>query len=520
MTAQSVNSPHEQSRATELKVGAVLSYVGLGMQFVVAMLYTPIMLRLLGQTEYGLYNIVGSIVSYLSLLSFGLGGAYLRFYARFRVSDDSAGIRRLNGTFLIVFTAIALVAAGVGAFMTANAGFLLGGEFAANELRTGRILFAILTFNLTFMFPFTVFDSYILAHERFIFQKSLQILKTVVSPLAILPVLLLGHHSIGLATATTIVNVVFTAATAAYSWFALEMRFQLRGFDFALLREVSAFSGFIFINLIVDQVNWNVDKFIVGRFRGAAAVAVYGIGSLFSVYYLTFSTAISSVFAPRVNEMVARNASPGELSELFTRVGRLQFLVLGLVASGFAFFGRPFITLWAGRDYTDAYLIALLLIVPVTIPLVQNLGIEIQKAMNMHHFRSWVYLGVAIVNVLLSIPLARRYGGVGAAAATAIALVVGNGLIINWHYRARVRLDVSHFWRQILGLSFGLVPGLAVGIVAVMVSDLSRPGELLVAVITYGIAYVGGMWWLGMNDYERAVFVEPLQRIFKPSDRS
>lgn len=66
--------------------------------------------------------------------------------------------------------------------------------------------------------------------------------------------------------------------------------------------------------------------------------------------------------------------------------------------------------MWAGNDYSGTYPIALLLIIPVTIPLIQNIGIEIQKAKNMHQFRSWVYLGIAVLNVLLSIPLAKVYG--------------------------------------------------------------------------------------------------------------
>ena len=126
----------------------------------------------------------------------------------------------------------------------------------------------------------------------------------------------------------------------------------------------------------------------------------------------------------------------------------MQFLVLGLVISGYVFFGMPFVELWAGNGYRDSYYIGLLLMVPVTLPLLQNLGIEIQKAKNLHQFRSWVYLGVAVGNVALSIPLAQRFEGIGAAAATATSLIIGNVIIMNWHYQARVGLDIKEFWRQ------------------------------------------------------------------------
>ena len=140
--------------------------------------------------------------------------------------------------------------------------------------------------------------------------------------------------------------------------------------------------------MIVDQINWNLDKFIIGRFWGTITVAIYGVASQINTLYMSFSTSISSVFAPRVNKMVAADSSDKELTNLFTRIGRTQFIVLSLIGTGFIFFGRPFINMWAGADYDEAYIITLILIIPVTIPLIQNIGIEIQRAKNMHKFRS------------------------------------------------------------------------------------------------------------------------------------
>lgn len=500
-------------RPNELKAGAVLSYLVIGLQFVVAMLYTPIMLRLLGQTEYGLYSLVGSIVSYLALLSFGFGGAYMRFYSRFRVAEDSDGVRRLNGLFLVVFSGIGLVAAAGGALLAANVEVVLGSQFSGEELDTAGILFAILVVNLAIALPSSVFNSYVTAHERFIFQKLLSIARVIVSPLVVVPVLLLGYQSIGMAAATTAVNIAFTLWTVVYARSRLGMQFAFRGLDLSLLREVSVFSSYLFLNMVVDQVNWNVDKFIIGRFHGAIPVAIYGVAAMLNAHYLTFSTAISSVFIPRVNRLVASAQPDSEISDLFIRVGRIQFLVLGLVVTGFVFFGRPFIELWAGTDYSDAYIIALLLLVPVTIPLLQNLGIEIQKAKNLHQFRSWVYLGVAVGNVMLSIPLTQRFSGIGAAAATAVALVIGNGFTMNWHYQARVGLDVKEFWRQIFRMSLGVVPAAITGAVIVSAVDLREIPSLLLFGLVYVVVYIMGMWWLGMNDSERGIFASLVKRM-------
>ena len=95
-------------KINQLKAGAALSYISMGLGYLISIFYTPIMLRLLGQSEYGLYNLVASVVSYLGLLSFGFGGSYMRYYSRYKVKNEQKNIAKLNGMFLIVFSIIGI----------------------------------------------------------------------------------------------------------------------------------------------------------------------------------------------------------------------------------------------------------------------------------------------------------------------------------------------------------------------------------------------------------------------------
>lgn len=65
----------------ELRAGVYLSYINLLLGSIIPMFYTPVMLKLLGKSEYGLYSLANSAVSYLSLLSFGFGSTILRYLA-------------------------------------------------------------------------------------------------------------------------------------------------------------------------------------------------------------------------------------------------------------------------------------------------------------------------------------------------------------------------------------------------------------------------------------------------------
>ncbi len=202
-----------------------------------------------------------------------------------------------------------------------------------------------------------------------------------------------------------------------------------------------------------------------------------------------------------------------QLTNIFTKVGRVQFMVLSLIWSGLIFFGQSFINMWAGTDYNGSYYIALLLIIPVTIPLIQNIGIEIQKAKNMHQFRSIVYLVIAIGNVLLSIPLAKVYGGVGAALGTAISLIIGNGFVMNWYYHVKIGLNMKCFWRQILRFIPSLILPIIYGTIVNMFIDLSNPINFFIFGAIYVALFCISMWFFGMNQYERNLISKPMSKI-------
>ncbi len=503
------------NRINQLKAGAALSYISMGLGYVVSIIYTPIMLRLLGQSEYGLYNLVASVIAYLGILNFGFGSAYMRYYSRYKVKEYKDNIAKLNGMFLIIFSVIGIVAVLAGITLIFNIETIFGSKLTNQEILTARFLMAIMVVNLAISFPSIVFTSHITANEQFIFQKLLQIIKTMVNPFMVLPVLLLGYGSVGMVIATTVVNITIEITNLLFCIKKLNMKFKFHGFDFSLMREMTVFSSYIFINMIVDQINWNLDKFILGRFCGTISVAVYGLAAQLNTYYMSLSSTISGVFIPRVHKMIAKANDDRELTFLFTRVGRVQFILLSIISTGIIFFGKPFINMWAGSDYNESYPIVLLLILPVTIPLIQNIGVEITRAKNMHQFRSWVYLFIAIINVILTVPLARVYGGVGAAIGTGISLIVGNGLLMNWYYHTRVGLDIKYFWKNILSFIPSLILPIIIGIVMNLYRDLFSITSFLLCGIIYVIVFLISIWFFGLNQYEKDLIGKPIVKVLK-----
>ena len=199
-----------------------------------------------------------------------------------------------------------------------------------------------------------------------------------------------------------------------------------------------------------------------------------------------------------------------ELTGLFCSVGRIQFLILFYILGGFLILGRFFISVWAGEGYEDAYAAALLLICPVLIPLIQNLGIEIQRAKNKHKFRSVLYIFIAAGNLLISIPLAAVFGTVGAAMGTCASLLIGNGLIMNLYNHRKIGLDMVRFWKEVIRL---LIPGaaaVAAGAVLGWYIGIQSITEFLLAGVCYTAIYALLQWRFGLNEKEKGLVLGPV----------
>lgn len=500
-----------QKKVNQLKMGTILSYLSIVIQSLCAIIYTPVMLRLLGQNEYGLYQLGSSAVSYLSLLSFGFNSSYVKFYFEYKVKGEEEEIRRLNSIFLLVFCCLAIVSCIVGGGMIASADLIFNTSLSAADVHQVRILMFILVLSTALTFPNIIFDCYIIAHEKYIFQRLVLIGATVLLPILTLPLLYMGYKSTALVAVNLFISVLRTVMNVYYCIVKLGMKFQFHGMQLKVLKNVGSFSIFIFLNEIATQINWNVDKVILGAVQGASVVAIYSVGSQFNQYFINMSTAVSNVFIPRVNKMVAEKQGNDVLTALFIKIGRVQYVVLSAILGGYLLYGKFFIMKWAGEGYDAAYYVGALVMIPAIIPLIQNIGIEIQKAKNMHKFRSIVYFIIAFANLGISVPLGKYYGAIGAAFGTTLATVVGNIILMNWYYQTRIGLNIKAFFKSMIRPTIVLIiaymEGLLVKRFFAVDSWFAFISQVAVFVCVYGILLY--VW--GFNQEEK----ENVRRMFK-----
>ena len=484
---------------------------------VIGLLYTPYMLRMLGQAEYGLYSLAASIIAYLTVLDLGFGNAIIRYTAKFRAEGKIDEQKYMFGMFLVLYIGIGIIAVIAGAVLSLNVESIFSAKMTEYEVDRTRIMLWLMTFNLAFTFPMSIWGSIMTAYERFTFPRIVSIVRSVLNPLVMVALLAIGYKALAMVIVTTIFNVVTLLINYWYCKKRLGIEVRYGKFDFKFLKEVSVYSFWIFLNAIMDKIYWSTGQFVLGIYRGTVAIAIYAVAIHLQNMFMMFSTAITGVFLPKVTAMVAKGDNEKDISDLFIRTGRIQYILLSLILTGFIIFGRSFINLWAGEGYQEAYLYALMFFIPLTVPLIQNMGIIILQARNQMKFRSLLYIVIAVVSLVSSFPLAKYYGGMGCAISTAGALVLGQIIIMNIYYQRKQHINIIRFWKEISNMS--LVPIAFISIYLVFQAEIdiytTSFMNFTIGIVAFLSLYVPLFWKLSMNRSEKELFMQPVLKVLK-----
>ena len=437
-------------------------------------------------------------------------------YIIYRNKNQKDKEQKLHGMFLIIYIIIGIIAGIIGAFLWLNVDKLFGNTMSVDELSKAKILMGILTLNLVLTFPLSVFSSIITSYEKFVFSKVLNLIRIVLNPIVMIVLLNLGFKSIALVILNTVLNLGTLILNYIYCKTKLKIKLKFGKIDFKLLREIMAYSVWIFLNSIMDKINWSLDQFVLGIYSGSVAVAIYSVAGQLNQMYINFSSAISGVLLPRITKMENDNASDEEFTDIFIKTGRIQYIVMALIMSGFVLFGKEFINImWVGPEYAESYIIACILMLPSTIPLIQNVGLNILQAKNKYKFRVIVLMIFAVVNVCISIILSKKYGGVGAALGTAISTILGQVIFMNIFYQKKIGINIIKFWKNILTMSIPMIFVIILAIILKTIVPINSVIVLVVQIVLYTLIYCLIVYRFSINEYEKQLILKPINKIIR-----
>lgn len=488
---------------SQRRAGAILSYINIIVKNLVTFFYTPFLLTHVGQIQFGLFQMTNSVVTSLSILSMGLSGAYVKFYVNFKSKDKPNDIKKLNGLYLILFTLIGGIALLIGAIITINTQNIYGSVMSERELELVKKLMIVLSINLAITFPSSVFDSNIMVNERFKFQQIRQLIQSLLVPTIAIPLILSGMNVLAIGVTQILVTIIFMVLNFKYCYQNLNMRFLFVGISFKLVKSLFIFSFFILLNQVVDIVNNNGPSFVLGIVLGAKQVATFAIAIQVKNMFFMLSTSLSTVFIPKVNEIVNQSNNKNLLTDLMIKVGRIQMTILFFVLGGFIILGQYFINMWAGSDNSLAYGLVIAMVLPSIIPLSQNIGIEIQRAMNMHIFRSLAYIIFAFLNLILTYVGTKVWGLPGSVIGYIVSIVTANGILMNWYYHVKMKLNIKKYWLSVINVS---LPFIIVTTIFKLITNyilINSFSKFVIFGLLYSCSYILIFYIFSASNYEK-----------------
>ncbi len=503
------------SEESNIQLGIVISYITLFVSAIGAFVVTPRVLENLGDTQYGLLSFANSITAWLTVITSALAASYIRFASKYKKEHGDVGI--VNTSFLRIFgiSALAmLLLIGIGVAVFLGFGIKLS-NYTAEENRLIMFLILISGINVSLNVLFSVFNNFLTYNKQFIFIRLLALGVSFLTFTTNLIFSFVTKNVLSISICAVVITSISSFLTVFFAVKNQKMTFAKVKYKETspLIKSIITFSSFILLNAIVDQINSNLDKTLLGLMVNAEAVTDYTLAKYFNAYFMTISIAISSTYVPKIHELVANNDKK-ELSALFLKISRSQMAVMFLVGGGFFACGKEFMNIWLGADKEYIYYYALIPVALDTVALTVNSCIEIQRAMNKHKFRAILYVCLAVVNVALSILLIKilptGYEIWGAFIGTAFSVVMGNLVILNIYNHRKIGLPMLR-WAFDL---FKHIAYAAVGVGVAFVINHFYPNTMGISLkfIIEGLAFVAIYFGLLMI-FERKHVIPLIKKI-------
>lgn len=257
-------------------------YIRMAVSILVNVFTTNILLRALGASDYGLYNVVGGAVAMLNFLSASMSSVTQRFLNYAEGAGDKANtIKIFNNAKVIhyaiaLFTAIFLIGAGF-AFFNGVLNIPAGREIPA------LIVYACLIFSIVFSITIAPYDAVLNAHENMLYYSILGIVDVMAKLLI----------SIAIMYADTDRLILYAVLMAAESWlFRLatkhyctkhyaecEPGMMKKNIDKHTIKEMSSFAGWNTLNITTGMLSLYGMNIILNHFYGTIANAAMGVAT-------------------------------------------------------------------------------------------------------------------------------------------------------------------------------------------------------------------------------------------------
>jgi len=395
----------------------------------VGLFLSPFIIHRLGNVAYGVWVLAIGVVAYLGLLDLGMQSAVLRFVSKGHTQNDHQGASEAISAALWVrlqISALILVlSAGLAAVFPLI--FKVPAELAG-DARKAILLTGV---KMAITMSIGVVAGVLSALNRYDLQNYLSIVQTAVRVIGVVAVLRTGHGIVAIAVCELIAVLIYNALLV---WVAHRLYPQLQILlnrpKRETLKRIWTYSSYAFLTTVAIQLIYQTDYIVVGKFVSVAAVTYYAIGYSLCSYTSQAINSMGATFVPAASTYEAAGDT-NSLLMLYKNGTRATLAVSLPILITLMVRGRSFIGLWMGPQYSHSSGTVLIILCSTFLFVFANRTAQaIAFGVEKHKMGAIWAIGEGVVNLSLSIVLARRYGIYGVAIGTAIPSLLVN--VILW----------------------------------------------------------------------------------------
>ena len=496
-------------------LGIILSYTLIVFDIVVGILFVPFLLRSLGDQEYGLYKLMLSTASYLSVLDFGIGGTITRYVVKFRTEQKRKDEENFLAMGFLIYAVLSLLVLLLAVGLCFAIPRIYAVSIPPEQYRYAQTLFFIICSHTAVSLFNHAYNGLFLAYEKYSYQKLTNIIKLALRIGMLVLLITITQSAMVIALVDLGLSIVLLAVNAIYSKKNLKCTIKLHKWDKGLAKEAGVFTLAILMQSIINQFNSNVDNIVLGIYVSTAIVSMYSLALQLFTMYSTLSTAVSSIYLPSLSKAVFAGENDEQITNRIIKPSRVQLIILLLALTGFYLLGQHFIGVWVGEGYEEVYLLACVLLTSSTLELSQNTITAILKAKNKLHGKTLI-LGIStLFNVIITFLLVPKIGALGAVIGTAFSMVFGYGVALNIYYHKVAKVNMFTYYKKTYK---GILPAaLLAGAIGFVVRFIPLSGWVGFAAkaLAYVVVYVAVMYFIGLNADEKGMIKNGIKKFTK-----
>ena len=487
--------------------GIAISYTYTILNTVIGLFMSAYIIRMLGQTEYGVYQTMTSFATYLTLFQFGTGSIMTRNISLCRKDGSETRLYKKNTstiwTVAVIQSAIIAIISIVFYLMIDS---IYQRSLTVDQINYGKLLFLIVAFKMILSFFIQVLNGIILGCEHYSFSSVVQLVFLIVRTGLVVALLLFKPFAIYLVILDSALEIIMFTFTYYYCWKKLEASFSIKYFDKKIFMNALPLAMALFLQTIINLTNSNVDKFVIGILMSPEAVSVYSIGMFVYTTFSSLTTIPISMYMPKIAADMREGKQGAELTKSLIQPCRLIFLIGGLVLFGFITIGRQFISIVYGNDYREVWIIAVVIMIPMLINMSNGVLVNVLDIMNKRLSRSFFLLITTIANIILTIWWIQTWGMIGAAVATGICTLIGQDLLLNIYYSKVIKIRILYLFKETFrGILPSLVLATAFGFLSIHWIT-NQYIQFIVGGIIFLTVMAVSMITFGANIYEKQQF--------------